>query len=238
MTMKSLKDNTTLKFFLFLGILAACWYLGRIFKIDIDTCQKFLLRYPLALSGVVFVFVYVVTTTFVWFGPKDILRVSSALFFGGFVSTVYVCIGELINAVVMFHLSRKLGRDYVYQKYRARSKEIDQMGRDPSFLGLIAWRVNPLIPFRLMDLGYGLTQVSFRKYLSSIIVITFIRVLWLQTILAGIGANLLSDFSAIQDYLFAHPHVIRLSMGYFLAVFIITIAAIINRKRRTYASAK
>ena len=111
------------------------------------------------------------------------------------------------------------------------------------FFGLIACVISPLIPFRLMDLGSGLTSVSFRQYFSAIIVISFFRILWLQFILAGIGTNLLNDFSALQNYFFNNPRVIQYSALYFLAVIVITITAfavrfIKKRKEKNYGSAK
>jgi len=232
MSIKLMSNKRVLKFVLFLIILTTCWYLGRIFKIDVTSYQDFFSEYPLTLSGLIFVVLYVGTTTFVWFGPKDVLRISSAFLFGAFVSTVFVWIGEMINAVVMFHLSRVLGREYVQQKLHVKSREFDQMKDDSSFLGLIAWRINPLIPFRLMDLGFGLTSISFRKYFITIIAISFFRILWLQFILAGIGTNLFKDISAIVDYLNENPMVVQYSAVYFFVVIVITVAAVVMRSVR------
>ena len=222
-------NNKAFKFILFLVIFAACWYLGKVFKVDVAYYQKFLSQYPLGLSGLIFVVLYVVTTTFVWFGPKDVLRISSAILFGAYVSTVFVWIGEMINSLIMFQLSRVLGREYVQQRLGARSGELDKMKNDTSFLGAVAWRINPLIPFRLMDLGYGLTPMSFKKYFAAIVVVSFFRILWLQFIIAGVGMSLFDNASATMDYFLAHPLVLRYSALYFLAVIIVTIAAVAGR---------
>lgn len=232
---KGVFQNNTVKFILFLGILVLCWYLGRIFKLDAETLREYFAGFPVVLSGLIFVAIYVATTTFIWLGPKDVLRISSAIFFGGPVSAVYVTIGELVNAFVMFHLSRSLGREYVVEKFKGKAREIDQMGRDHSALGMMAWRINPLIPFRLMDLGYGLTNTPFHKYITMIAAITFVRVLWLQMILAGIGTAILSDMSAIYDYMSGNLQVIQISAVYFLAVLITTIAALVHKRMRKKA---
>ena len=229
MAEKPMINNKALKFVLFLFIFAACWYLGRVFDFDVSYYQEFLSKYPLALSGLIFVLLYVVTTTFVWFGPKDILRIASAILFGAYVSTVFVWIGEMINAVVMFYLSRILGREYVRQRLGVKSGDLDKMKDDPSFFGIAAWRINPLVPFRLMDLGYGLTRTSFRKYFCAIIIISFFRILWLQFILAGIGTGLFEDVSAMLDYFLANPAVVRYSGLYFLAVIVVTVIAVALR---------
>ena len=150
---KSVINNRALKFIVLLIILSACWFLGRVFQVDVSYYQDFLSRYPLALSGLIFVLLYVGTTTFIWFGPKDVLRIASAILFGAYVSTVFVWIGEMINAAIMFYLSRTLGREYVQQRLGVKSEELDKMKDDSSFLGGSAWRINPLVPFRLMDVG-------------------------------------------------------------------------------------
>ena len=94
MQWKSPFQNRVLKFALFLVIFAACWYLGRIFKFDISTYQSFLSKYPLIYSGLIFVLLYVATTTFIWFGPKDILRAAGAILFGASVSTMFVWVAK------------------------------------------------------------------------------------------------------------------------------------------------
>ena len=225
-------NNKVLKFILFLIVLAVCWYLGRVFDVDVAYYQGILARYPLALSGLIFVVLYVVTTTFIWFGPKDVLRISSAILFGVYVSTVFVWVGEMINSAIMFYLSRVLGREYVQQRFRVKAGELDKMKDDSSFLGVAAWRINPLIPFRLMDLGYGLTRISFKKYFCAIVIISFFRILWLQFILAGIGTSLFQDISAMLDYFLANPVVVRYSGIYFLVVIALTIMAVAARALR------
>ncbi len=225
-------NNKVLKFILFLIVLAVCWYLGRVFDVDVAYYQGILARYPLALSGLIFVVLYVVTTTFIWFGPKDVLRIASAILFGAYVSTVFVWVGEMINSAIMFYLSRVLGREYVQQRFRVKAGELDKMKDDSSFLGVAAWRINPLIPFRLMDLGYGLTRISFKKYFCAIVIISFFRILWLQFILAGIGTSLFQDISAMLDYFLANPVVVRYSGIYFLVVIALTIMAVAARALR------
>lgn len=232
MNWKLLLNNKVLKFGLFLIILTACWYLGRVFKVDVSAYQTFLSRFPLTLSGLIFVLLYVGTTTFIWFGPKDVLRISSAILFGATISTVFVWIGEMINASIMFHLSRVLGMEYVQQKFRIKSQELNKMKDDSSFSGVCAWRINPLIPFRLMDLGYGLTRISFRKYFMAIVVISFFRILWLQSILAGIGTGLFEDVSGMMNYFLENPFVVQCSAVYFLAVIVVTVIALVMRSLR------
>src|SRR5262245_21649160 len=101
-----------LRFLVLIAILALCWYLGRYFDFDIDYYKEILNRYPKAVSGSFFVFLYVFISFFVWLG-KDVFWVVSALLFGPVLSASLIYVGEIINATILFHLSRTLGRDYV-----------------------------------------------------------------------------------------------------------------------------
>ncbi len=137
MEKRSTFNNSALKFILFLIVLAVCWYLGRVFKFDISDFRDFLSKYPLALSGAIFVVLYVAVTTFVWFGPKDVFRVSSAILFGPYISTVFIWISEMASALIMFHTSRILGRSYVQQKLGVGPEKLDKIKDNASFFGAV-----------------------------------------------------------------------------------------------------
>jgi uncharacterized membrane protein YdjX (TVP38/TMEM64 family) len=47
-------------------------------------------------------------------------------------------------------------------------------------------RVIPLVPFRILDLIFGLTKLPFRKYFFVVILASLPRIFWLQFILAGV----------------------------------------------------
>ena len=255
MSTQSPANKKVLKFILFLIIFSACWYLGRIFKIDVASYQDFLSGLPLFLSGLIFVVLYVGTTTFIWFGPKDVLRVASAVFFGGPVSAIFVWLGEMINAVIMFYLSRVLGRKYVMQKLKSKAETIDQMKDNVSVWGILAWRINPLIPYRLVDLGYGLTNVHFKKYISVLAVPTFLRIFLFQLLIVVMNQSLLKNMKviiaefrnspydiqtramnltiAVQElavaFLKEHTLLILICFVYLIAVIAVTIAAVAMR---------
>lgn len=257
MTLKNLFQSKILKFILFLVVLYIFSCVWKHFGLDVTYFQKLLSRYP-TLSGLIFVLLYVGTTTFIWFGPKDVLRISSAILLGAYFSTVVVWIGEMINAFIMFNLSRIMGQEYVEQRLRAKATKIGEMKKNSSLLSIIALRINPLVPFRIMDLGYGLTQTSFKKYLAGIAVVSFIRIYWLQYILAEPGTNLFTNISEIinsfmnnsvitadtalkmseditfifVDYFIKNPVFLYYSYIYFLVVFVISIVAVIVRVLR------
>jgi len=260
MNLKTLNDNQTFKFILLVAILALCWFLGSRFDIEFEEIKEILHKYPLWLSGIIFVIFYVITTTFMWFGPKDVFRISAAFLFGAYVSTLFVWIAEMIDAVIMFYLSRLLGQNYVEQKYRIKEGQLAKAKSKTSALEIFAWRINPLIPFRIMDLGFGITKVNFRKYYIVIVAASLPRIFWLQYIMATVGEGMYRaigakmeilkerehDISGMIDYMLEisatmnkfflqHLEIIIYSMLYFLFVIIITIVAVIIRAKRKSA---
>jgi len=229
-------NNRGFKCVLFLAVFAVCWYLGRIFKFDVAYFQGLLAEYPLMLSGIVFILLYVGATTFIWFGPKDVLRIAAAIFFGPYVSTLLVWVGEMGNAAVMFHVSRSLGQEYVQRKLGVGPNQLNKMKDDSSFLGVIAWRINLLAPFRLMDLAYGLTRISFRKYFGAIVLVSVARIFLQQFILSSIGEVLFEEpFTVVQlmlEYFLEHPNVVLYGTAYILVMIAVSIWAVILRSAR------
>ena len=161
------KYRGLIKLIFFILILAAGIWAGQHYQVDIESYQETFRAYPLAISGPLFVLVYVVTTTVFLLGPHDILRITSAVLFGAKISTVLITIGDLGNAVIMFYISRVLGREFVEQRFNFKKKKsLYDIEREPSFWTILAFRANPLISYRMTDIGFGLSNVSFFKYME------------------------------------------------------------------------
>lgn len=224
--------------------------LGKIFHFDIDQTRAFLLQYPLWLNGLIYIFLYVFSTTLIWLGPKDVVRVLGALFYGAGVSTVLVYIAELINALIMFSLSRKLGRDVVLKSW-FKQKDIDKAKDNTTLLGIIALRVNMLVSFRVLDLVYGLTRVPFRKYFTAAVIVSPLRLfvvqysvvlLWdvFKTIKTFDHSALIRLMAEMTRVMMENPSLMKWYLGYFLIVVILSVAAVIEKvilKRRRKAAA-
>ena len=231
MSYKSLPSPAIRFFFLFL-IIFGLWLLGKFLNIDVTQYQAALQKYPIFLSASFFILLYVGITFLVWFGTIDIFRISAAILFGGPVSTIIVWVAELINAFMLFYASRKLGRDYVVEKFRLKSRDIEQASRNESAFGVFTLRFNPLVPFRIMDLAYGLSRLSFRTYFKGIVLSSLLRIFWLQTIIADAGQSVLKNPSFLISYLSEHPLVVIYSAVYFLLVLILSITAVIRKVKR------
>jgi len=106
-----------LKFVALIFFILTVLYAGKMIVFHEAAVRAFIGQYPLWLSAVVFVVSYVIITFLVWVGPKDVFRTAAAFLFGPAVSTVFVCAAEMFNLTLLFFLSRKLGRDYVEEKF-------------------------------------------------------------------------------------------------------------------------
>ncbi|VAX35294.1 hypothetical protein MNBD_UNCLBAC01-1755 [hydrothermal vent metagenome] len=187
-----------------------------------ESFREPLAQYPIIISGFIFIVLYVLTTTFIWFGPKSIFRILGAILFGSVGSTILVWIAEGCNAIVMFQLSRRLGREFVEKKIGLKSKAVDGVKKDISILSLVALRINPLISFRLMDLGYGLSSITLSKYWLTIFPASLPRIFLFQIILASVGENIFKDPAQVIAYFLSNPSILQWSGLYFLCVLGVT----------------
>ncbi|RKY35104.1 MAG: hypothetical protein DRP69_02730 [Candidatus Duberdicusella sinuisediminis] len=105
-------ENITLRFIYFILLITGLFILSSTFSIQPQTIDKFLRGTPLFYSCILFVFLYVVGTFFIWY-LKDPLKIIGAVLFGAYLSTLLIYIAEIINAVVFFNLSSILGREFV-----------------------------------------------------------------------------------------------------------------------------
>lgn len=152
-----------------------------------------------------------------------------AILFGPVVSTIFVWLAEMGNAFALFYLSRNLGREFVEQKFKLKSQQLDRVKEDSTYFGIFTLRINPLIPFRFMDLGAGLTSITFRKYFNGILLASLLRIFWLQSILAGIGTSIFQDIETARKFLMDNPIIVIYSALYFLVVIVFTIIALVAK---------
>ncbi len=219
------------KFLLFAALIVSFIALGRMFDFDPASSRAFLAQHSPLLSSFIFLVLYVVGTFFIWVGPKDVLRVASALVFGAMWSSILVYIGEMLNMVTMFWFSRKMGRAFIEQKMHGRMQQIDEAVSNTRTATIFFMKFYPYVSFRVLDLGYGLSSISFRKYAIISLVAAPIRVYMVQYFLSlGLGTAL--NFVALQEYLRDRPVVMWANMIYIYSSFIFLGILIARRKKR------
>ena len=206
-----------LGFLILVVALLLIWYLGGLFHIDYGSIRGRLSSFPLFLSGIIFVVLYVVVTFFIWFS-KDIFRVIAAVIFGALWSTLFILIAESINAFILFHASRYLGRGFVEKSLRGAGSRFDEKLGKANFLWLFIFRAAPLVPFRFLDLACGLTRISFRKYLLAVILASPLRIFWVQFALAQAGEAAFKNPYALSEYIVSNKPLLMLSLAYLALV--------------------
>ena len=142
---------------------------------------------PHIYSSIVFVILYILAN-FVFFADiKDLLKPIGAVAFGAYISTLLIYIAEVINAFIFFSLSRLFGMKFVERMLKGKFHKFYEKLSDLSFGWIFLLRFVPLIPYRILDVSFGLSKVSFKKYICAVLLASPIRIFWIQFILAAIG---------------------------------------------------
>ena len=184
--------NIRLKFILLILILATCFWFGKTLAVDFDSIKTYLKNLSPLVSGFIFVALYVSVTFFAWL-TKDVFKIVGAVLFGAYLSTFYIWLAEMINALILFHLSRKLGRVFIESQLKGKWARMDKKIEETGFWGIFLLRTVPLVPFRFLDLACGLTRIPFKKYFMIVLLGTPLRIFWIQFILAGVGESITRD---------------------------------------------
>ena len=199
---------------------------GFLFDFEETAWVAYFQQLPLPLAGIIFIGAYVGLTSVAWLA-KDLLRVVAALVFGPYWSTLFIWIGELANSVVFFHMSRKLGRAYIAEKFHLKETKLESFGGKGGVWHIFLLRSMPLVPFKVLDLGYGLTSVTFRKYLLVSAFALPVRIFWVQFIVAALGGDFF-DISKGMAYFMQNILAFELSLFYLL---VSALAVLFLRKR-------
>jgi len=211
------KYKNDIGFILLVIGLAVIWYLGKSYHIDSSSIQNYLKKFPLFISGTVYVALYIIVTFFIFFS-KDVFWLLGAVLFGVGFSTLFICIAESINAFILFYLARNLGRAYVEKKVTEKYKYLDEKLGRVNFFWLFIFRAAPLIPYRFMDLAAGLTSISFRRYLAAVILSSPLKMFWIQYILAGVGYSIFRNPSSLVQYFLSNRTLFIFSFIYVIFV--------------------
>lgn len=209
-----------IKFLVLIIAILLLWFLGRCFHIDSENIQKLLGKFPIFYAGIIFIILYCLVTFFIWLS-KDVFRFIAAVLFGAYISTLLVFIAETLNAFVLFYFSRGLGRSFVEDFLKGNYKNLDEKLARINFFWLFMFRAVPLIPFRFLDLGAGLTRISFRRYVIAVILGSPLRIFWVQYVLAGVGKSIFNNPYALSEYLLSNKTLFMFSLVYLILVILL-----------------
>ncbi len=117
---------------------------------------------PLLAAAAFFLFCLVATAA--CFPVAPLLGVSGGAFFGLWPGLTIVLFASSIGSTIAFFDARYLLRDWVRRRFARRIEAIDRGIEAHGGLYLLTLRLNPIIPYWLVNLTMGLTAMKLRTY--------------------------------------------------------------------------
>jgi len=210
------KSKPLSRFLVLVVVLLIIAIVGVTFSIDEAKIKAFFDKFPIGYAALIFVLLYTLGT-FAFWTLKEPLKVIGAILFGAYISTGLIYIAELINGVVFFRLSRLLGKDFVEKKVGGGFKRFYQRLEGMPLIKVMLLRANPLIPYRVFDVGLGLSRISFKKFILAIFIASLPRIFWLQFPLAA-----MRGFS-VEKMLTYFQQNIAIAVGMFVYIIVVCI---------------
>jgi uncharacterized membrane protein YdjX (TVP38/TMEM64 family) len=223
--MKKLLSKPLFRFTILALLILILIFISRAFSVDKEKIDAFLNKIPLTYRSLVFILLYVVSNFFILGDPKEILKIIGAVFFGAHLSTLLIYISEIINASIFFNMSRVLGKEFVERSLRGIFKKFYEKLSDLNFTWLSLLRLNLLIPYRVLDLSLGVSNVSFKKYILAVLFASLPRIFFWQFIFKTVGELSLEK---MMFYFNKQP----LTGFLFLLYFIFSLIVIFKVKKR------
>jgi uncharacterized membrane protein YdjX (TVP38/TMEM64 family) len=198
--------------------------LGQFFSVGQDEVSNFFKQFSLPWASVLFILFYIGGTFFLWY-LKDPLKIIGALLFGPYLSTFFIYLAEIVNAYIFFMISKFGGETFLEKKLKGKPKKIYEKIGNLNLSWIFLIRAIPLIPYRVLDLSFGLSKLSFRKYLVVVLLASLPRIFWIQFILASMRGFSLQKAAG---YFLENQLIFLVSIIYF--VFTLIVAFVLHRK--------
>jgi uncharacterized membrane protein YdjX (TVP38/TMEM64 family) len=97
--------------------------------------------------------------------PGLAITITNAWIFGWEHGALYSWIGAMAGATLDFGIARWYGRPFVERFVRAKYLDLtDQFFKRHGVLAVFVTRLTPVVPFKVISYGAGLTAITFRQY--------------------------------------------------------------------------
>lgn len=117
-------------------------------------------------APLIFIILYTFGTVFVPSTPPMII---AGILFGLWYGLLYTIVGGMLSAIMVFILSRKLGKDGVEKilahKYLKHLGEYNKRLEKGAVWDLIFLRVIPFMPFNALNILMGVSRIKTRDYI-------------------------------------------------------------------------
>ncbi|MCF6093074.1 TVP38/TMEM64 family protein [Microaerobacter geothermalis] len=108
----------------------------------------------------------IIIQSFIPFSPFILLAAANVLIFGLWTGFIINWTSAVIAALLMFWASRTIGREWANQKLSKIPtwNTIQQLIKKKGFLIIFLFRIFPVVPPAIVNLGAGVTTISFTTY--------------------------------------------------------------------------
>lgn len=113
-------------------------------------------------APIVYIVIYAVATVLVL--PSTALNLTGGAIFGPWWGTLWTSIAAITAAVIAFVFTRTIGRDIVGKRITGRWQALDAEIRTGGLFYMFAIRLQPVIPYGLVNFVAGLTSIRFKDF--------------------------------------------------------------------------
>ncbi|MBP2644728.1 MAG: associated protein [Firmicutes bacterium] len=130
---------------------------------DFDQVRQFVLAYG-GWAPVVGILMMIIQTL-VPFVPGMVITITNAWVFGWPLGALYSWLGSFLGATLDFGIARWYGRPAVEKLVNAKYLDkTDTFIKDNGVLAIFITRLTPVVPFKIVSYGAGLTGMAFGSY--------------------------------------------------------------------------
>jgi len=116
-------------------------------------------------APLVFIFLYTTGTIFI---PSTPFMVAGGILFGFKYGLLYIVIGGFLSSIIVFIISRKLGRERVENileyKYFRKLEKYNKKLEKGAIWDLVLLRMAPIMPFNVLNILMGVSKITMKDY--------------------------------------------------------------------------
>jgi len=113
-------------------------------------------------APIAYMSIYVAATVLIL--PSTPLNLAGGAIFGPLLGTLWTSIAAVIAAVIAFVFTRTIGRDVVSKRMAGRWQALDAEIQTGGLLYMFAVRLQPVIPYGLVNIVAALTSIRFKDF--------------------------------------------------------------------------
>jgi len=150
-------------FLLFLS--GMVWSLFFLMEHGIEASAHKLQNFASAQAGLSVLFLWgLFVVRSIFYLPSFVLLLAGGFLFGPFWGAIVGLVGEMISASLSFGLARYFGHHFVETHENAFFQKLDLALSKRGFFTILILRVIPIVPFDPVNIGAGLSRISFLDY--------------------------------------------------------------------------